>query len=428
MVFEPSKGSNINVLLRDSFNNYLDNLVRPQVHIRNQTWATFQLCGYIGLALAILLTMTLVMYWGLSPWIMAGIVLTAVSILLGLTMVTKIIRGEERIINYHHQIAVLVTTAILLWFLGQPILPYLDITMIGVGLFIACGRIGCLMNGCCHGQPHCWGVCYRTEYIATGFTRYLIGVRLFPIQAIESLWVFFIVLVGSAFVLIGRPPGEALTWYIVGYSVGRFFFESMRGDPERPYYWGYSEPQWISVIVLILVVAAELTNFLPFHLWHIGAAVFLIGIIIVVTIKRRLQKTMKHQLLHPHHIREVAKVIEQTPNLTKQSPIVSRQKSTPGDIHVGYTSLGIQISTGKIENTAGDITHYTLSCQNRIMAEEAARTLAELILQLKHSSGPSEIVRGNQGVYHLLIHPKPGLMHSNLIKSQPQVEPTVAKG
>ena len=31
--------------------------------------------------------------------------------------------------------------------------PYLDATALGLGAFLACGRVGCTLAGCCHGRP-----------------------------------------------------------------------------------------------------------------------------------------------------------------------------------------------------------------------------------------------------------------------------------
>src|SRR5439155_22019386 len=101
---------------------------------------------------------------------------------------------------YHHEIDVMINAALLLWLLGQPLLPYLDLTILGIGMFLACGRVGCLMVGCCHGRPHSWGVRYKQEHADAGFAPYYVGVRLFPIQAVESLWVLSIVIVGNFFV------------------------------------------------------------------------------------------------------------------------------------------------------------------------------------------------------------------------------------
>ena len=50
--------------------------------------------------------------------------------------VTKIIIGEERLIYYHHEIAIVLAVTMVLWLLDQPILPYLDITILRIGTFL----------------------------------------------------------------------------------------------------------------------------------------------------------------------------------------------------------------------------------------------------------------------------------------------------
>jgi putative flippase GtrA len=75
------------------FNAYLDKLARAELHVFHRSCAAFQLCGCIGLALAIILAMTLVGHAGLSSWVMAGIVGTAVATFLGLVMQTQLITG-----------------------------------------------------------------------------------------------------------------------------------------------------------------------------------------------------------------------------------------------------------------------------------------------------------------------------------------------
>jgi prolipoprotein diacylglyceryltransferase len=207
-------------------------------------------------------------------------------------MSTKIITGEERLIYYHQEIAVMVMAAIFLKITNQPLLPYLDITILGIGTFLFCGRVGCLMVGCCHGRPHQWGVCYRKEHADVGFTHYYVGIRLFPIQAVESLWVFGIVVVGVILIVSGRPHGEALAWYVINYDIGRFIMEFFRGDPERPYYLGYSQGQWISIILMGIVVWGELAGILAFHAWHAIATFMIITMMIIITLTRKFQVTL----------------------------------------------------------------------------------------------------------------------------------------
>jgi prolipoprotein diacylglyceryltransferase len=174
------------------FTEGLDRLVNPWFQIGDRLWSTYKVCGYTGFTLAVLLGLVLSVHQGLSLWVLAAMMLASALTFFGLAMATKVITGEEQLIYYHHEIAIMAAVALMLWILGQPILPYLDITILGIGLFLVFGRIGCLMVGCCHGRPHRWGICYRQEHANAGFPQYYVGVRLFPIQAVESL-VFFLV-------------------------------------------------------------------------------------------------------------------------------------------------------------------------------------------------------------------------------------------
>ena len=381
----------VRMLLRTVLNTSLDKLVRPEIHTYRRPLASFQICGYTGLALAVFLSMTLVIYQHLSPFIMLGIILVAVLTFFAQAIITKIIIGEEDLVYYRHEIAVIFMAALFLWIIHQPILPYLDATLLGVGIFLACGRVGCLMVGCCHGRPHNWGVCYREEHARAGFAPCYVGVRLLPSQAIESFWVLCTVLVGSSFVLSNQPAGTALAWYIVTYDLGRFNFEFMRGDVERPYLLGFSEAQWISMTLMCVIVVAELYGVLPFQLWHALATFCVAGTITVVALRRRLQKTPVHQLLHPYHIKEVAELLKQVTDITSM------------DIDVRRTSLAIQLSASMIKGETGNIRHYTLSQQQGDMTEETSKILAKLIVQLKHPFNSYKVIMGRQGIFHLLI-------------------------
>ena len=376
----------------------LDRLVRPEIHSVHRSWPAFRFCGYLGFAGGVLLAEVLATRLECSPWVMGGIVVTGVVTLLGLVMAHKIVTGEEQLIYYRDMIAVISMAWGLLRLLHEPVLRYLDFTILGLGLFLAFGRLGCLMVGCCHGRPHAWGVSYRLEHIAAGFPSYLAGVRLFPIQALESLWVLAIVIVGTVLVLTGYPPGTGLAWYVVIYCVGRFGFEFMRGDPGRPYLLGFSEAQWTSVFLVCALLGTELAGLLPFHRWHAAAAIALVCTLAAVGSARRFQKTPKHQLLHPRHIKEVAEVIK----VVARSAAAFDSRHAEGLIHIGCTSLGVQVSGGQLRGIDGSTYHYTLSNRAGNMTRDAAQTLARLILQLQGVSGRNEIIGGNLGVFHLL--------------------------
>lgn len=384
-------------------NNFLDKLARAKVPAFRACWPAFKVCGYTGLALAIVLSLTLVKRLDLSLLVIAGILMVAVLTFLAVAMATKIIVGEERLIFYHDFIAVVAVTSVLLWLLGQPILPYLDVTVLGVGTFLACGRVGCLMVGCCHGRPCHFGVCYREEHAAAGFTPHLAGVRLFPIQAVESLWVSGIVIAGCVLIWLDYTPGEAAAWFVVTYCPARFCFEFARWRPVRSYARGLTQPQWTSPILMAFIVGTELLGVLPFHQWHVVLTVCLIVATVVIAIRGRSPQADKYQLLDHDHVSELTEVIDLASNLAIEGRVGLTAQGA--DIHPGCTSLGIQISASRIKSAAGDVHHYALSSRNQSLNEETARVLAQLILQLKRKTGSNELIGGNHGVFHLLIHP-----------------------
>jgi len=380
--------------------NHLNRLldrVRPVGSVFDRPISMFRLWGYAGYSLAVLLAMILAYSTDLSLGVMAGAALVAASAFFGLAAATKIVTGEEYLVYYHHEIAVVSLTALYLWLLGQPVLPYLDLTILGVGAFLICGRIGCLMVGCCHGRPHAWGVCYGEEHARAGFARYLVGVRLFPIQGVESLYVSLVVLAGIWLVASGRPAGTALAWYVVAYDLGRFSFEFMRGDAERPYAGGFSAAQWISLVLTVGVASAEWAGVLPFQAWHSAAAGALVLAMIGVTLYRWRRKPAIHLLLRPGHVRELALLLNGSGAEAARAPVA-----------VGETSLGVRISSGTIDDPAGEIRQFTFSLPDSADSLKAAHVLARLVMQLRHLTGDSQLVTGRQSAYHLLVRMERG--------------------
>lgn len=366
-----------------------------------QFLSAFPALGYIGVAAASLLGMVLVRHAQLSNWMIAEIVVVAVVTFFLLVFATKIITGEERIIYYHHEIGVMLATALLLRVLRQPMLPYLDITIVGIGTFLVCGRIGCLMVGCCHGRPWRWGVRYGEEHAAAGFPSYLVGVRLFPIQAVESLWVLCTVVVGTFFVWSGRPHGTALAWYVIIYDVGRFVFEFARGDADRPYWLGFSQPQWLSVLLTGGVVWAEKSGVLPLVRWHFAAFVLLIVTMLAVSLRRHFQKISSFQLLHPRHVKQIASAIHSLQCSRENAAMLPE----PGCmvVSVSLTSLGIQISGSELRSGNERVCQYTLSSQGKAMSRGTAELMVRLIRQFTGATGPEKLVAGNSGVFHVLM-------------------------
>ncbi len=394
----------LKVIIHEMFNSFLDRLAHAEIHILGTIRSPFKVCGYVGFGIALILTFSLVFHLNLSLWVMTGIVLTAVSTFLGLAMLTKILAGEERLTYYHHQIAVLTFVALYLHILRQSLLPYLDLTILGVGVFLAFGRVGCLMMGCCHGKPSRWGVCYREEHAEAGFPSYFVGARLFPIQLIEALWVSFIVIVASWLLYSGAEPGTALTWYVVAYASGRFAIESWRGDGDRTYFLGFSEAQWTSLLMLVVVCVAGLLEWIPFHGWYGAALSALIATMFMVTLRRHRGDPFVHRIFHPLHVSEFAEAVELSSALIEHRVMAPNHDPAIPFVNVVRTSLGVRVSSGRIKHARGEIYHYSLSREEGLLSYSAAISLAYLIQHIQHPNVVSEFGLGNGGVYYLLVH------------------------
>jgi prolipoprotein diacylglyceryltransferase len=362
--------------------------LRPRVSILGAQRSSFHVCGVTGLVLGALLAMFLAGRSGLSSAIVCGLLAMGVLTFLALTMATTIVTGTEALVYYHHEVAVLTMSAVLLNGLRQPVLPYLDVTALGLGVFLLCGRVGCLMVGCCHGRPHGWGVRYSRAHADEGFPACYVGATLFPVQALEALAVASIVAAGSSLVLRGYPPGAAVSWYIVSYSTARIWLEELRGDRVRPYWLRLSEAQWTSAILILSVILGEWQGRLPYSAWHVvmlaaaGASLVLLA----------FGRTPADAIVHPRHASEIAAIVK--------SPAQARR----GAVTVQRTSLRVGVSTQPLDLDRGAVL-YSLSRADRALTPPEARALARLIVNLlSRDARRQELRRGHHEVFHLILH------------------------
>jgi len=266
----------------------------PVIHLGRRKWSAFRICAYVGLVAGAALSLGLAAHFNMPLAPMILIVFVTVLTFVLVIQLTRIV-GVQQLVFYRHFVIVMGVISILLWLLGRPILVYLDLTVLGISAFVACGRIGCLMVGCCHGRPSSIGICYREPQVTAAFPAQFLGVRLFPIQAVESLWLVFIVIGGCYQIWSKHTPGTAVWWFIAAYCPARFVLEFARWRSGQSYFWGLSEAQWTSLLLVGLLVIAELVGTLPFSLSHLLIVVALVAITIVVVgshgLRRRPQRS-----------------------------------------------------------------------------------------------------------------------------------------
>ncbi len=121
-----------------------------------------------------------------------------------------------------------------LWYMHKHRLPtwkVSDLAGTALALGHGFGRIGCFSAGCCYGRE-CdapWGVVFHSQY-AHNLTGIPIERALHPTQLYESIlnfvnfFILFFILKKKKF------DGQVFAFYIINYSIIRYFVEFYRGD------------------------------------------------------------------------------------------------------------------------------------------------------------------------------------------------------
>jgi hypothetical protein len=361
----------------------------PTLRVLGRTVSAFHLCGIVGWVSGISLALLLTAHQGLPLRVTGVLALGSILTFLALARAVKVATGEEYIVYYHHEIAVVAVSALILWRLDRPVLPYLDAVFMGLGLFLACGRIGCLMVGCCHGQPHAWGVCYGGAHAAAGFASHLVGVRLFPIQLVEALIVAATVTLGTILLLRGAAPGTALALYSVVYGSARFGLEFLRGDAARPYWRGVSEAQWTSFAIMVAVLGLSGLGPVPFAEWWL-AATLAMGVVLLACVAA---DTPLRRQFRPRHVDEIAGLLA----------AAHASARAAGELQIGRTSLGLRISASLLRDGPHWLDVFAFSEESGPLDERTARRLARLVSRLRRAGAEGELRRGGHGVYHVIL-------------------------
>lgn len=355
----------------------------------------FGVLGFIaGLALGI----------SLSRWLSLEISIILLLSIVGaitfflLAFAAKIITGKESIVYYHHEIAIMLMCTLGLYLLKIAILPYLDIALLGIGIFLAFGRIGCFNVGCCHGRPGTFGYHYGEHHVADGFTWYYRDVTLLPVQLIESGFVFSIVITGTVLLLNHAAPGTVLILYTVVYGAFRFIIEFFRGDAERPYWKGLSEAQWTTLLLVAITLTLSFTGYLPFYQWHM--IIFLLLATCALYVMLAMKKNSEYRLLHARHIREMAIGLQ---HMGLQEKNLPHAENAPVNIYV--TSEGLSISSEYYHAKNERIQHYTISGNSTLkLNRESVHRIGKLIGLLQKHTSKFEIVEKENGIYHLIFY------------------------
>ncbi len=157
------------------------------------------------------------------------------------------------------------TGSILYWFRRPfPFLRMCDVAAPAVAIGAALGRIGCFLNGCCHGGTcslpwavrfpqgsHAWVRQLNAGLVQPGST---LSLPVHPTQLYSFAAGLFVLAVLLAYSRFARRPGQLMAVLMIAYSLTRWPIEAIRSD-EPAVFLGMTWSQNISV-VLILAGAA----------------------------------------------------------------------------------------------------------------------------------------------------------------------------
>lgn len=263
-------------------NAFFDALPRARVQEHHEPWPAFLALGVAGYYVALGVTVLTGLWAGLSLVVLLAVAGACAVSFFVYALARKAVTGRESLVLLEHVWFALAASAAVLWALGEPVLRFLDPAAAGLCFFLAFGRAGCTLVGCCHGPPSSVGIVYPEAMSRDGFNRHLWGVRLFPTQTIELVGLVVLGLVCSALVPFGAA-GAALFTFGAGYAVMRFGLESLRFD-HRPELLGLSQSRWMALLELSAVAAAvEAQSPSPWTLAHVVAASAL-GLLLVVAL------------------------------------------------------------------------------------------------------------------------------------------------
>ena len=106
-------------------------------------------------------------------------------------------------------------------------------------IFHAFGRIGCSLAGCCYGKP------------ITPFNLFGLTIDLFPAREIEALCLFILF-----FIFKYKIKKNRFFWYLICYSILRFFLEFGRGDDRGHLIFNSLSPAQVTSIFIWVVLLA----------------------------------------------------------------------------------------------------------------------------------------------------------------------------
>jgi prolipoprotein diacylglyceryl transferase len=145
---------------------------------------------------------------------------------------------------------------------GGPVLVLMDMAAPGIAVAQACGRWGNWFNQELFGRPTGmpWGLRIDSDHCPSNYNP-CAGLRFHPTFLYESLWCLavaaFVVFVFEGRLRPGRvKPGQSFALYVALYTLGRWYFESLRIDPAFTHVGGVRINEVVAPAVMVVAAVA----------------------------------------------------------------------------------------------------------------------------------------------------------------------------
>ena len=125
----------------------------------------------------------------------------------------------------------------------------LDFAAPAIPLFHFFGRIGCFFAGCCFGIESSFGLTFHRSIAEEAN-----GVNRFPVQLLEAFINLIIFFILDIFRRKNLFKDNIIYFYLLFYSISRFFIEFLRGDVYRGFFFNLSTSQIISIIIFCFIL------------------------------------------------------------------------------------------------------------------------------------------------------------------------------
>ena len=141
-----------------ALNRALDGLGRPRDELFGCRAPAYLVLGVTGLlaGFVVLVALSLAVGRSLAACVALAVASVAVFVLAGLTR--QAVGARARHVLLEDTLLVAAAGLGLAHLAGWPRLATLDAHAVALGVFLVCGRLGCVTSGCCHGRPASLGV------------------------------------------------------------------------------------------------------------------------------------------------------------------------------------------------------------------------------------------------------------------------------